>query len=90
MACHNRLCEHWETLFPGRVHTVRYEELLSDPQGVVRTAAAFIGVDPDAAASEAWLRSEALKKDPQGISQEAGERFEPLGAALERAGLVQA
>jgi tetratricopeptide (TPR) repeat protein len=90
LACHNRLCEHWETIFPGRVHTVRYEDLLADPQATVREAAAFIGVDADAAAAEAWLRSEGLKNDPEGVHAEAGDRFEPLEAALARAGLVDA
>jgi tetratricopeptide (TPR) repeat protein len=88
MACHNRLCEHWEAIFPGRVFTVRYEELLADPQGAARKAAAFIGVDADAAAAEAWLRSETLGKDPEGVHKEAGERFEPLEAALARAELI--
>ena len=87
-ACHNRLCEHWEAIFPGRVFTVRYEELLADPQGAARKAAAFIGVDADAAAAEAWLRSETLGKDPEGVHKEAGERFEPLEAALARAELI--
>jgi len=90
MACHNRLCEHWETLFPGRVMTVRYEDLLSDPQAAVREAASFIGVDADSAAAEAWLRADRLKADPEGVHKDAGERFEPLQSALARAGLVQA
>lgn len=88
LACHNRLCEHWESLFPERILTIRYEDMLSDPQAAAREVAAFVGVDADAAASEAWLRSEALKADPAGVHAEAGDRFEPLSAALERAGLI--
>jgi hypothetical protein len=67
---------------------VRYEDMLSDPQAVAREVASFIGVDGDAAAAEAWLRSEALNADPAGVHAEAGDRFEPLSAALERAGLI--
>ena len=89
LACHNQLCAHWETIFPGRVLTVRYEDFLSDPQVVARQAAQFIGVDADAAAAEAWLRSETLKTDAIGVHKEAGERFEPLEAALARAGLIE-
>lgn len=88
LACHNLLCEHWESIFPDRILTVRYEDMLSDPQTVARDVANFIGVDGDAAAAEAWLRSEALKTDRVGVHAEAGDRFEPLSAALERAGLI--
>lgn len=88
LACHNLLCEHWESIFPDRILTVRYEDMLSDPQAVARDVANFIGVDGDAAAAEAWLRSEALNTDREGVHAEAGDRFEPLSAALERAGLI--
>ncbi len=77
MACHNRLCEHWEAIFPGRVFTVRYEELLADAQGAARKAAAFIGVDADAAAAEAWLRSETLGKAPEASTRKRGNALNP-------------
>lgn len=88
LACHNALCAHWDALFPGRVLTLRYEDIAADPAAVARQAAVFAGVDGDAAAAEAWLRSDAFAADPVGVHEEAGARFEPMQAALGRAGLV--
>lgn len=88
MACHLKLTKHWETVFSGRVMTVAYEDVCAQPQETVRTVAKFIGVDRDAAAAEAWLTADQLKTDPVGVHKEAGSRFAPIEAALERAGII--
>jgi hypothetical protein len=33
---YHRLMTHWESLFEGRMHTVRYEHLVDDTEGDVR------------------------------------------------------
>ncbi|OAB55831.1 hypothetical protein AY599_24160 [Leptolyngbya valderiana BDU 20041] len=88
LACHDRLCARWEALFGDRIHTLAYEDLSDDPSAAVKSVAAFIGVDAEAVASEAWLRADALKADPVGVAARAGSRFDPVEAALTRAGLV--
>ena len=48
MAAHygryRRLMEHWHAGFPGRVHDVRYEDLVSDPEPVARAVMSFCGL----------------------------------------------
>lgn len=88
LAVHNRLVERWELLFPGRFLTVRYEDLLADPENEVRRIAFFAGIDADAAAAAAAQRMTALQADPAGIHQRAGSRIEPVREALVRAGFT--
>ncbi|MEQ8406413.1 MAG: sulfotransferase [Oceanicaulis sp.] len=88
LACQNRLCARWEALFGERIHTVSYEALSKDPAGALKPLAGFLGVDAEAVTAEAWLRSDALKADPVGVHERVGARFEPVEAALQRAGLV--
>ncbi|GGH08078.1 sulfotransferase [Glycocaulis albus] len=88
LAAHNRLVEHWETLFPGRFLTVRYEDLAEDTENEVRRIAFFTGVDADSAAEAAARQKPALETDPAGIHQRAGARIEPVREALVRAGFT--
>jgi len=88
IACHLKLTQHWAKLFEGRVMTVTYEALCESPQDTVRQVAKFVGLDQDAAAAEAWLTADQLKADPVGVHQQAGSRFAPIEAALERAGII--
>ena len=90
MQLHNELCARWETLFADRMVTVAYEDLVADPKAALEPVCKAIGTDLDATSAEAWLRSEAFKSDPVGVHERAGSRIEPVIAALERAGLVQA
>ena len=88
LACHERLCARWTALFGDRIHTISYEALSEDPAAAMKPAADFLGVDGEAVASEAWLRADRLKADPVGVHARVGSRFEPVEAALKRAGLV--
>jgi tetratricopeptide (TPR) repeat protein len=40
----DRLRAHWEEIMPEHLHTVRYEDLVTDPAGVARGIMAFCGV----------------------------------------------
>lgn len=83
---HNRLVEHWATLFPQRFLVTSYEALAADPEDEVRRIAFFAGIDPDSAAAAARDEASIFERDPAGIHERAGERFEPVEAALKRAG----
>jgi len=88
LACHNRLCARWEALFADRIHTVSYEDLCADPAAIMKSLAGALGVEAEPVTAEAWLRADALKSDPVGLHQRVGSRFEPMEAALKRAGLA--
>ena len=88
LALHNRLVEHWETLFPGRFLTVSYESLFADTENEVRRIAFFTGIDADMAVEAAMERRLALEDDPVGVHHRAGSRIEPVRDALARAGFL--
>lgn len=83
----DRLIERWAALFPERFLSTSYEALAADPAGEVRRIAFFAGIDADAAASAAEAGRAIFQSDPVGVHERAGERFAPVRAALERAGL---
>lgn len=42
---YRRLMEHWETLFPGQILAVNYEEVLQDQEGETRRLLDYCGLD---------------------------------------------
>jgi hypothetical protein len=42
---YRRLMEHWETVYPGQIHTVRYEDVIADQETETRALLEFIGLD---------------------------------------------
>lgn len=88
LSAHNRLCDRWAALYPERFLTVAYEDLAADPKAVAGEIARFARLDDETAGAEAWLRSDEISKDPPGVHERAGSRFEAVEAALQRAGLV--
>jgi tetratricopeptide (TPR) repeat protein len=45
---YERLMEHWDAVVPLQVYTIRYEELVTRPEALIREMVAFCGVDWDA------------------------------------------
>lgn len=88
LATHEKLCARWEALFPDRFLTISYEDLAADPAATVKRAAQFAGIEAEGPVAEAWLRADVFEADPVGVHERAGKRFEPVEAALKRAGLV--
>jgi len=41
---YNRLMEHWDVMFPGKIQTIRYESLLEDPERETRRMLDFCGL----------------------------------------------
>lgn len=102
MAAHygryRRLMDHWHASFPGRVHDVRYEELVSDPEPVARALMSFCGLpwQPDSLRIEAregavTTASSAQVREPihqRGIDgwRRYEAQLQPLRAALQADG----
>lgn len=42
---YRRLMAHWQAAFPGFIHTVSYDDLVTEPEHVVRSTLAFLGLD---------------------------------------------
>jgi hypothetical protein len=49
---YERLMRHWNTVLPGRILDVRYEDLVDDQEGWSRKMIAFAGLDWDPACIE--------------------------------------
>jgi hypothetical protein len=79
---YHRLLEHWLRCYElfaadrerlGRVHVVRYEDLVRDPEAVLRGTFAFLGLEPvppseavEAGADERYFRQwRELQRDPR-------------------------
>ncbi|BFI94736.1 MAG: tetratricopeptide repeat-containing sulfotransferase family protein [Rhodanobacter sp.] len=69
-----RLMAHWNTLFPGRIHTVRYESLVEAPEATMRELLAFCGLPW----SEACLTREGGAA-PANASTRMPAHHEPIG-----------
>jgi Flp pilus assembly protein TadD len=66
-----RLMKHWHSVFPGRIHEVRYESLVSDIDAQSHDLAGFCGLDwiekmarPDQAAGQVLTLSAAQLRQP--------------------------
>ncbi|NEZ02757.1 tetratricopeptide repeat protein [Wenzhouxiangella sp. XN201] len=42
---YRRLMSHWQAAFPGLIHEVRYDELVADPEPVIRSMLEFLELD---------------------------------------------
>jgi tetratricopeptide (TPR) repeat protein len=42
---YRRLMEHWESVYPGRIHSVKYEDILSDQENETRRVLEFLGLN---------------------------------------------
>lgn len=58
---YSRLMTHWETLYGADIFAVDYDELVANPNDVVRGLFDFCGLDPDAPFDHFHQRSGAVK-----------------------------
>lgn len=90
-----RLMQGWEHLYPGRIHTLRYEALVQDQETTTRALLQYCGLEwdprclafhensaPSATASTVQVR-EPLHARFQGLWRRYGEGLDPLRALLE-------
>lgn len=42
---YRRLMEHWESVYPGRIYTIRYEELIADQERETRELLSYMGLE---------------------------------------------
>ena len=90
-----KLMEHWESVMPGVIHHVDYEEVVGDPERHARALLAHCGLDWDAScldfhASERRVRTtsshqvrSAIYKSSVSLFERYGDALAPLIAALE-------
>lgn len=73
---HQALMAHWHKQFPGRVHDVAYEALVTDPHGTVRGVFEHCGLD--------YSPSPGRAPDPRLVGQwrRYAEHLQPLREAL--------
>jgi tetratricopeptide (TPR) repeat protein len=97
--CFDRLMTHWQAVLPGRILTVRYEDVVGDLEGQARRLLAACGLtwnqdclrfqdnpEPVATASAAQVRS-PIYRHAIGRWHRYGEAVEPLRELLERNGI---
>ncbi len=94
IACHLRfhreIMDHWAKVLPGRILTLRYEDVVSDPEGAGRRLIAHAGLDWDEAVlafhqSRRVVRTASLEQVRQPIYKTSvgkWRRFEPHLQAL--------
>jgi len=99
---YDRLCRHWQELFPGRVIEVEYEALVSDPERQTRQLLEELGLDfeqacldfhlneqPSATASKVQIREKAHTRSVNKWKNWE-EQLQPLKNQLESAGIITA
>jgi hypothetical protein len=45
--CYAELMDHWKSIFPGKIHDVRYEDFVADPAATLNDVLDFLGLDLD-------------------------------------------
>lgn len=56
-----RLMQHWHEVIPGRIHTVEYEALTAEPEGVIRDLIAAVGLPWNAACQDFNIRPSTVQ-----------------------------
>jgi tetratricopeptide (TPR) repeat protein len=97
---HQGLMRHWREALPGRVHVLRYENLVSDPEGEARKLLAHCGLDwqadcldftrnPQASttASASQIR-QGIYSSSVGLWKHYAEQLAPLERSLREAGCL--
>jgi tetratricopeptide (TPR) repeat protein len=95
----HRLMQHWHHVLPGVIHTVQYEELVADTEGVARRVLDFCGLDwqeqvleyhRDRSASTTASASQVRQQvytSSVGKWQHYAQELEPLRKRLEAGGV---
>lgn len=82
-----RLMDHWKNLFPGRILTVAYEDLVADPRAGARRLLDFCGLGAGEGAVEATpagraVRTASVQQVRQGIYTSSVEKWRPYASYL--------
>jgi tetratricopeptide (TPR) repeat protein len=97
---HDELMRHWKSLFPGRIYTLNYQELVNDPDTIIRELIDFCGLPWESSClsfydNKSQVRTASIRQVRQKMytsSAEKWRRYEqylgPLQKALQR-GYVQ-
>ena len=79
---HEELIEHWKSVFPGLIHTVRYEELVCDPETEARHMVEHCGLQwsaglLDLSGSERAVRTASATQVRVGLNRKGIGRWRP-------------
>lgn len=97
---HEELIAHWKSVLPGLIHTVRYEELVSDPNKESRRLVEHCGLDwsPDLldfSGSDRAVRTASATQVREGLNTKGigrwrayADRLGPMLDALQKEGLL--
>jgi hypothetical protein len=85
LKAHREIMDHWNRTLPGRILTVRYEDMVDDPEGQARRLVAHIGLEWDPAVlafheSRRVVRTASLEQVRQPIYKSSvgkWRRFQP-------------
>ena len=69
---------HWESVIPGVMHTVRYEELVSDPKPVIEDLLEYCGLSFESACLNFWDDEHVVVRGVQQPSRR-DSYFESIG-----------
>lgn len=96
---YRRLMAHWNEVLPGRVHEIRYEDVVDDAEAAVRSLVDYCGLDwdnaclaastaPSMTASAAQVRR-PIYASSIGMWRNYAEQLEPLRRKLDDAGVLE-
>lgn len=84
---HERLMDYWKSVFPGLIHTFRYEDLIADPEGEGERMVAHCGLDwsPELlnfSESNRAVRTASSTQIREGLNTKGVGRWRPYEARL--------
>ena len=84
---YERLMAHWETVFPGVVHRVHYEAMVTDPESTIRALLTYCNLDfepgcLDFHANERTVRTASSEQVRQPINQKGIDAWRPFDSWL--------
>ncbi len=84
---YERLMAHWDTVFPGVVHRVHYEAMVTDPESTIRALLTYCNLDfepgcLDFHANERTVRTASSEQVRQPINQKGIDAWRPFDSWL--------
>jgi tetratricopeptide (TPR) repeat protein len=88
-----RLMDHFDTVLPGRVHRVHYEQLVADPEGEIRRVLSYCGLPFESACTRFYdnrrvvqtISSEQVRRPIYSEGVDQWRHYEPWLGALKDA-----
>ena len=82
-AAYSKLMDHWQSVMPGVIHIVKYEELVTDPRPVIERCLEHCSLS----FNEDCLTANVRREESIGIWQSFARHLEPAAEILRTAGI---